>query len=97
MNTHHCTFCSYVPPYMLEKLALSKDERVRKIAIASLEASAHARATRQMFAAMPTMAVIPSPTASLNRRIYDLKGSPSQSDLPGDKPVRVEGKMRTLM
>lgn len=76
---------------MLEKLALSDNEEVRKNAIAAIDASAAARTTRTLFAAMPAMAAIPSASQSLTRQIYDMKGNSSQFRLPGSL-VRIEGQ-----
>jgi Zn-dependent metalloprotease len=78
-----------VPPYMLERMADSKNATVRKLAINSIARSAALRATRTALAPYAATTVIASPTAALNRLVYDNQ-TLGQSALPG-KIVRQEG------
>ena len=45
-------FC-IIPPYMLETMATSPDQKVRKLAVDAIETSADARATRRVMREMP--------------------------------------------
>jgi len=72
---------------VLEKLAQSTNEKVRRHAIENIAASAAARATRTTLAQAPFLAAIPSPGSTKHRLIYD---GQKKIALPG-KLVREEG------
>lgn len=80
---------SFVPPYILEKLAASDDERVRGPAVRALEFSADSRTMRVMRSETPHMNAIPSATGAKERRVHDMKQR-SQWYLPGAL-LRYEG------
>jgi len=81
----HCI----LPPYVLEHLAESSDEKMRKLAIEAISQSAQTRGFRTALAGMPAMSAIPSPAGKKNRLVYDAKHQPVNV-LPG-KLVREEG------
>ena len=82
----HCI----IPPYMLEELSTSPDEKVRKLAVEAISQSADARAVRRTLQNMPGMAAFaaPGPTKK-HRLVYDAQGK-GMAALPG-KLVRSEG------
>lgn len=84
----HSLFC-IIPPYMLEHMAGSDDQRVRKLAVEAIESSAEGRAVRSVLREMPAMAAMVSPSAKKQRLIYDVQGG-GMSALPG-KLIRSEG------
>lgn len=84
----HALHC-IVPPYMLESLSNSPDDKVRKRAVDAIAASATARAVRSTLRDMPAMAAMVAPSAKKQRLIYDVQNL-GQSKLPG-KLVRSEG------
>jgi Zn-dependent metalloprotease len=63
----------FLPPHVVDKLAEAPDAEIRRIAIATKEMAAAARAVRIMYQAMPGMAAIPSPAAGKHRLVYDLQ------------------------
>jgi Zn-dependent metalloprotease len=81
----HCI----LPPYVLDRMAESRNPRTRRLAVEAIRQSAALRATRQVLSTMPRMAATPSPQARKYRLVYDAKGG-SFSSLPG-KLVREEG------
>lgn len=83
-NPLHC----FVPPDIIDKLAKSKNEKLRDIAIATIKVSADARTQRFMTQMMPEMSAIPSPSQNKYRLVYDMEER--QFPLPG-KLIREEG------
>jgi Zn-dependent metalloprotease len=88
-NPLHCI----VPPYLLERLAMSTEGEMQREWLATLTETAEASGVRRMLTAMPTLAAIPSPSATKHRLIYDATGV-AQAKLPG-KLVRSEGDKKT--
>jgi len=88
-NPIHCI----VPPYVLDHMAQSDDPAIRKLAVSGIARSAWLRASRATLAQLPVMAAIPSPTATKNRLVYDMKNK-GASFLPG-KLVRSEGQAKS--
>lgn len=84
MNDHHdhdrgC-FCSFLPPYIEERLALSNDPVVRLIGHRTSIAGTVARTMRLM--KQPTVeGRNPNPGTSRNRAVYDMEGL--DAPLPG--------------
>jgi Zn-dependent metalloprotease len=70
-------------------MAKSDDPEIRRLALETLQSAAEARAVRSLFATMPEMAAIPSPSRKKHRLVYDLKGKGMWA-LPGQL-VREEG------
>jgi Zn-dependent metalloprotease len=93
---HHPVHC-IVPPYLLERLAQSRDRAVRLAAIENLQLSAQMRGKRAIVATMPAAllkyaAAAPTGPAKKRREVYDQGGkNPPDSALPG-KLVRSEGQ-----
>ncbi|UVJ42970.1 M4 family metallopeptidase [Pseudomonas sp. LS1212] len=83
-NPLHCI----VPPYIIERLALSDDPQVRSQAIANLKAGSSFRATRESAQAMPGLMAVMSPKRTLHRLVYTANTS---GQLPGDL-ARAEGQ-----
>lgn len=87
--SHHCAFCSIVPPYLLKKYAQDDSEFVRRRAAETLRVMAIAHTRRH--AASLTLNLAPPSAAALpavkKRRIFDCQNS---SDLTADK-VMEEG------
>jgi len=81
----HCI----IPPYILENMASSDDEGVRKAAMQAIDATSDARATRRAFQAMPAMAAFAAPAGKKNRLVYDAQRK-GMGQLPG-KLLRSEG------
>jgi Zn-dependent metalloprotease len=88
-NPIHCI----LPPYIIDRLNQSSDDKSRKLAIDAIEAAASMRAQRMMLATMPAMAAIPSPGRNKHRLVYDAKNG-SMWSLPG-KLVRSEGDVKS--
>ncbi len=84
-NPVHCI----LPPYILDRLSRSADEKIRRLAIDAVAAAAAMRAQRSILATLPAMSAIPSPAGSENRLVYDMKHGSTWS-LPGTL-VRKEG------
>lgn len=82
------SFCSFVPPYVLDHLAESSDARVRRLAIDAIATASAIRAVRATLATMPSWAATPSPDFRRHRLTYDVKNGGFE-DLPG-KLVRAE-------
>jgi len=80
---------SFLPPYIMERLAEAPDPAVRRVARAAIEADSEARTTRALYSCMAAMAAVPSPKGGKHRLVYDLRHRPS-SLLPG-RLVRSEG------
>ncbi|MCF5584510.1 peptidase M4 family protein, partial [Pseudomonas syringae] len=80
----HC----FIPPYMLERMALSPKTLVSARAIANLTSSSAFLASRLSARTMPSMHAIKSPEGSKHRMVYDAKGT---DDLPGTL-ARSEGQ-----
>ena len=80
-----------VPPYMVERLARSPDERLREWALVHLARAAAIRAVRSFAQQMPAMMVTASPTGGKHRLVYDAR---KKDVLPG-KLVRSEGEAKT--
>lgn len=85
----HCI----VPPYLLERLALSSEGEARRNSLATLAGSAEAVGVRRTLCALPTLVAMPSPGATKHRLVYDATGV-AQSKLPG-KLKRSEGDKKT--
>lgn len=83
-NPFHC----FVPPDVTDRLAKSKDKKIRDIALETLKVSTEARTMRFMTQLMPAMSAIPSPSQSKYRLVYDM--AERQFPLPG-KLIREEG------
>jgi Zn-dependent metalloprotease len=93
-----CTFCRnpvhcILPPYVLDHMSKSSDEKVRRLAIDAIEAAAAMRSQRLMLARLPAMAAMPSPASGKNRLVYNMKNGPMWG-LPG-KLVRCEGQKKS--
>jgi Zn-dependent metalloprotease len=69
-----------IPPYILERLATSMDERVRRLALENIEAMAAARAMRATLAHAPMLLLSASPHGARHRLVYDARHGTS---LPG--------------
>ncbi len=82
------TFCSFIPPYVLDHMAQSSDARIRRLAIDAIATASAIRAVRSMLRTMPAWAATPSPTFRRHRLIYDAKNG-GFNDLPG-RLVRAE-------
>ena len=80
-----------VPPYMVEFMARSADERLREWALVHLARAAAIRAVRSFAQQMPAMMVSASPTGKKNRLVYDAR---KKDVLPG-KLVRSEGEAKS--
>jgi len=76
------TFCSIIPPYILDHMAESSDPRIRRQAIDAIASAAAVRAVRATLATMPSWAATPSPTFRRHRLVYDVKNG-GFNDLPG--------------
>jgi Zn-dependent metalloprotease len=79
----------FIPPYILDRLAASSDEKTRLAAVKTIETSAAMRAVRNVLLTMPIMAAIPSIEHRKERLIYDMKHKPS--GLPGKLALREGG------
>jgi Zn-dependent metalloprotease len=88
MNSHQ-SFCSIIPPYILDHMSQSSDAKVRRIAIDAIAQSAAARAVRATMATMAGFAAVPSPGSKQHRLVYDVKNG-GFHQLPGTL-VRSEG------
>ena len=71
------SFCSFVPPYVLDHMAESSDSRVRRLAIDAIANASAIRAVRATLATMPSWAATPSPTFRKHRLVYDVKKAAS--------------------
>jgi Zn-dependent metalloprotease len=78
---------------MLENLAVSKDQKIRALAISAIEASADARATRRFARELPTLNAIVATTKTKQRFVYDAQ----QNDVSMNrgKLVRQEGQLKS--
>jgi Zn-dependent metalloprotease len=76
------TFCSFIPPYVLDHMAESSDARIRRLAIDAIANASAVRAVRATLAMMPAWAAIPSPTFRRHRLVYDARNG-NFNDLPG--------------
>src|SRR5688572_21475004 len=76
------TFCSFIPPYVLDHMAESSDSRVRRLAIEAIANASAIRAVRATLSTMPTWAATPSPTFRRHRLVYDVKNG-GFDELPG--------------
>ena len=63
----------FLPPHIVDRLAESHDEHIRRIAVVSKEIAAAARAVRALHSTMPGMAVFPSALAGKERRVHDMR------------------------
>ncbi len=79
----------FLPPYILECLAMGSDEAGRQAALKALSMSAALRALRGALAAVPTLAALPLPARGKERRIYDMRGE--TFPLPGRLLIREGG------
>jgi hypothetical protein len=69
------SFNFFIPPYILNRMAQSTDEKVRRAAVEAIGSSFEMRATRRVLATMPIMAAIPSVERKKERLVYDMKHS----------------------
>lgn len=88
MGTHNPLHC-ILPPYILEHMASSSDEAVRKLAVENMVTAAEVRSARSILTTMPALSIAAATTAKKRREVYDMKNGP-QFGLPG-KLVRSEG------
>jgi Zn-dependent metalloprotease len=88
-NPIHCI----VPPFVLERLAQSRDRRVREHALVNLQLGAQVRATRAIVSTLPSAILrygIVAAPGRLRREVYDQGNrNPPDRYLPG-KLVRAE-------
>jgi Zn-dependent metalloprotease len=82
LTNSHQTFCSIIPPYILDHMSQSSDAKVRRIAIEAIEQSSAARAVRATMTMMAAFAAIPSPGTRRHRLVYDVKNG-GFDQLPG--------------
>ncbi len=87
VSWHGSTF-PFLPPYILDRLAASSNEKIRRAAIRTIASSAEMRAVRRVLTTMAGMAAIPSTDRKKERLIYDLK---HKTDLPGKLALREGG------
>ncbi|MEN8650530.1 M4 family metallopeptidase [Streptomyces sp. 21So2-11] len=90
MNAFHPTFCTIVPPHVLDKLAQAEDPALAGPARRTLEADAARRTHRRLTTVLGAPSVAPpkgAPEGKPQRTIHDAK---NKTDLPGRK-VRGEG------
>lgn len=80
--------CSFIPPYVLDRLAASRNEKVRRAALKTIDSSSAMRAVRRVLTTMPRMAAIPSSERKKERLIYDVRHG---TDLPGRLALREGG------
>ena len=90
------SFCSFVPPYVLDHMAESSDSRVRRLAIDAIANASAIRAVRATLATMPSWAATPSPTFRKHRLVYDVKNGSFDRHLPG-RLVRGERTKKAQM
>lgn len=93
MTNNQRTFCSIIPPYILDHLSQSDDAKVRRIAIEAIEHTSAARAVRRAMTMMAGFAAVPSPGAKRHRLVYDVENG-GFSQLPGTL-VRSEGDAKS--
>jgi Zn-dependent metalloprotease len=79
----------FLPPYILDRLADSRNEKTRRAAVRTIATSSAMRAVRNVLQTMPIMAAIPSTERKRERLIYDMKGK--ASGLPGKLALREGG------
>ena len=85
-NPFHCI----VPPYMLEAMATSGNDRVRIMALKNIETAAEIRTERRLL--WPeTVASLLTNKEGKYREIYDMQNRPNRRDLMPGKLVRREG------
>lgn len=85
-NPLHCI----IPPYMLEGMATSPNEIVRKMALRNIETSAEIRTERRLL--WPeTVASLLTNMEGKYREVYDMQNRPNRRDLLPGKLVRREG------
>ncbi|MDT0641814.1 M4 family metallopeptidase [Zunongwangia sp. F363] len=86
-NPLHCI----VPPYMLEAMATSPNEKVRQMALRNIETAAEVRAERRLL--WPdTVAALLTNKEGKNREVYDMLNRPNRRDLLPGNLVRKEGQ-----
>jgi Zn-dependent metalloprotease len=86
-NPLHCV----IPPYMVQRLAESKNPKVRRAAMANLVESAQFRTQRTLSSMAPGLTALGASNHKKNRLVYSARGA---RDLPG-KLVRAEGQGRS--
>jgi Zn-dependent metalloprotease len=75
-----CVCCGFLPPYIVRKLSLSDDPKVRRVAYDTLEAAAMAR-TRRENASAAVRGRPPLPGVGKKRFVYDMENT--DYPLPG--------------
>ncbi|MDT0676979.1 M4 family metallopeptidase [Autumnicola musiva] len=89
-GNHHSLHC-IVPPYMLEAMAVSPNEKVRQMALRNIETAAEVRTERRLL--WPeTVASLLTNKEGKNREVYDMLNRPNRRDLLPGKLVRREGQ-----
>jgi len=92
MCVHHHSLHCVLPPYVLEHLSASDNEKIRRAAIDALRMDEQARTLRTTMTMMPAMAAIPSQNGNKYRSVYTLRNKPpSPYTFPG-KLLRSEGQ-----
>lgn len=59
-TNRHPTFCSIIPPHILDRLSQSDDAKVRRIAIEVIKQTSSARAVGRAMTMMAGFAAVPS-------------------------------------
>ena len=85
-NPLHCI----IPPYMLEMMATSPNEKVRQMAIRNLVIGSEIRAERRSIAPEMISSLLLN-NAGKYREVYDMENKPNRRDLLPGKLVRSEG------
>lgn len=75
MGTHNPLHC-ILPPYILEHMASSSDEAVRKLAVENMVTAAEVRSARSILTTMPALSIAAATTAKKRREVYDMKNGP---------------------
>ena len=89
-NPLHCI----IPPYMLEMMATSPNEKVRQMAIRNLVIGSEIRAERRAIAPEMVSSLLLN-NAGKFREVYDMENKPNRRDLLPGKLVRSEGNEPT--
>ncbi|WP_424494152.1 M4 family metallopeptidase [Salinimicrobium sp. GXAS 041] len=79
-----------IPPYMLEAMAASSNEQVRKFAIRNIECSTEMRTERRLTAPETVASILPN-RAGKNREVYDMMNRRNRRDLLPGVLARKEG------
>ncbi|WP_189604193.1 M4 family metallopeptidase [Salinimicrobium marinum] len=90
-KNHNPLYC-IVPPYMLEAMATSRNEQVRKMAIRNIECSTEIRTERRLTAPETVASLLPNRKGKY-REVYDMQNKPNRRDLLPGILVRKEGDL----